>query len=81
MKTLIYGAGPLGTLYAHRLFQAGTDVTILARGQRYDRIKADGLALVDEMTGAREESRANIVDELRGEDEYDLVVVPIRKNV
>jgi len=80
MKTLIYGAGPLGTLYAHRLIQAGTDVTILARGQRYDRIKAHGLALVDEITGAREESRANIVDELRGEDEYDLVIVLIRKN-
>ena len=80
MKTLIYGAGPLGTLYAHRLFQAGTDVTILARGQRYERIKADGLTLVDEMTGAKEKSGAQVVDELRGEDEYDLVIVLIRKN-
>ena len=80
MKTLIYGAGPLGTLYAHRLFQAGTDVTILARGQRYGRIKADGLALVDEMTGAREISAPQVVNELRCEDEYDLVIVLIRKN-
>ena len=60
MKILIYGAGPLGSLYAHRLIQAGKDVTILARGQRYDRIQANGLALVDEMTGAKEESCAQV---------------------
>ena len=53
MKTLIYGAGPLGTLYAHRLIQAGKDVTILARGQRYDWIQANGLALVVETPGPR----------------------------
>lgn len=80
MKTLIYGAGPLGTLYAQRLIQAGKDVTILARGQRYDWIQANGLALVDEMTGTKEESSAHVVDKLRPEDEYDLVIVLIRKN-
>ncbi len=80
MKTLIYGAGPLGSLYAQRLIQAGKDVTILARGQRYDRIQANGLALVDEMTGTKEESSAQAVDELRPQDEYDLVIVLIRKN-
>jgi 2-dehydropantoate 2-reductase len=80
MKTLIYGAGPLGTLYAHRLVRAGKDVTILARGQRYDHIKAKGLAVFDEMTGVREETSAEVVDELRSEDEYDLVIVLIRKN-
>jgi len=80
MKTLIYGAGPLGSLYAHRLIQAGNDVTILARGQRYEQLLADGFALVDEMTGAKEESSAHVVDELRPEDRYDLVIVLIRKN-
>ena len=80
MRTLVFGAGPLGCLYAHRLHQAGKDVTILARGQRYDWIQANGLVLVDEMTGAREESSARVVDELRPEDEYDLAIVLIRKN-
>ena len=80
MRTLIYGAGPLGSLYAHRLIQAGKDVTILARGQRYDRIQANGLVLVDEMIGAKEDSSAQVVDELRPEDDYDLVIVIIRKN-
>ena len=80
MRTLVFGAGPLGCLYAHRLHQAGKDVTILARGQRYDWIQANGLALVDEMTGTKEESSVHVVDKLRPEDEYDLVIVLIRKN-
>ena len=80
MRTLIYGAGPLGTLYAHRLIQAGNDVTILARGQRYDWIKANGVSLVDEITGVKEKSSAHVVNELRPDDEYDLAVVLIRKN-
>jgi 2-dehydropantoate 2-reductase len=80
MKTLILGAGPLGCLYAHRLLHAGNDVTLLARGQRYDWIQANGLVLVDEITGARETSRVQVVDALGPEDQYDLVIVLIRKN-
>ena len=80
MKTLIFGAGPLGCLYAHLLSQAGKDVTILARGQRYDFIKANGLIVVNEITGARGASKVHVVDELKGDDDYDLVVVLIRKN-
>lgn len=80
MKTLVYGAGPLGCLYTHLLGQAGKDVTILARGQRYDFIKAHGLILVNEHTGNRECSKVRVVDELQGGEDYDLVVVLIRKN-
>lgn len=80
MKTLVFGAGPLGCLYTHRLVQTGNDVTILARGQQYDWIQANGLELVDEMTGAKETSRVNLVDSLEPEDQYDLVIVLIRKN-
>lgn len=80
MRALVFGAGPLGCLYTHLLSQAGKDVTILARGQRYDFIKANGLVLVDELTGAREASKVQVVDELKGDDEYNLVVVLIRKN-
>ena len=80
MKTLVLGAGPLGCLYTHRLVHQGNDVTLLARGQRYDWIQANGLVLVDEMTGARETSRVQVVDALGPEDHYDLVIVLIRKN-
>ena len=35
MKTLIYGAGPIGRWLALRLQQAGQDVTLLARNGTY----------------------------------------------
>jgi len=80
MRTLVFGAGPLGCLYAHRLDKAGKDVTILARGDRHDWIQANGLELIDEIAGERETSRPRVVDALRPDDKYDLVVVLIRKN-
>jgi len=80
MRTLVFGAGPLGCLYAHRLDKAGKDVTILARGDRHDWIQANGLLLVDEIVGKQETTRPRVVEVLRPDDEYDLVVVLIRKN-
>jgi 2-dehydropantoate 2-reductase len=80
MRTLFFGAGPLGSVYAHLLHEKGGDVTVLARGERYDWLKENGLVLVNEMTGQKGSSRVNVVNELRPEDEYDLVIVLIRKN-
>jgi len=53
MKILIYGAGPLDSLYAHLLYQAGKDMTILAWNKRYDFIKENGVVLVNEFTEKR----------------------------
>ena len=80
MKTLIFGAGPLGSLYAHLLHQAGKDVAILARSKRYDFIKENGVVLINKFTGKKEASRVRVVDKLAEEDTYDLIVVLIRKN-
>lgn len=81
MKTLIFGAGPLGSLYAHLLHKAGKDVAILARGNRYDFIKENGIVLVNEFTVEKEVSKVTVVDKLAEEDVYDLIVVLIRKNM
>lgn len=80
MKTLVFGAGPLGSLYAHLLHKAGSDVTLLARGQRYEAIKSSGLTLVNEMTGRHDSSSIKVVDRLEPNDDYDLTLVLIRKN-
>ena len=80
MKTLIFGAGPLGSLYAHLLHQAGKDVAILARNKRYDFIKENGVVLVNEFTEEKRTSKVRVVDTLAEKDSYDLVVVLIRKN-
>ena len=80
MKILIFGAGPLGSVYAHLLLKCGGDVSILARGKRYDWLSENGLVLRNDITGLRESSRPQVVKELRQDDEYDLAIVLIRKN-
>jgi 2-dehydropantoate 2-reductase len=80
MRTLIYGAGTLGCLYAYRLFTAGKDVTLLARGDQHAFIRENGVVLVNEHTAERETSKVPVVEALGEEDAYDLVVVLIRKN-
>ncbi len=80
MRVLFFGAGPLGSLYAHRLCKSGVDVTVLSRGERYDWLSKNGLVLVNEMTAEQESSTVRIESTLRPDDAYDLVVVLIRKN-
>ncbi|MCP5038059.1 MAG: ketopantoate reductase family protein, partial [Rhodobacteraceae bacterium] len=45
MKILFFGAGPIGSVYAHLLHDAGGDVAVLARGDRHDWLKENGLVL------------------------------------
>jgi len=80
MRILFFGAGPLGSVYAHLLHEQGGDVTVLARGERYHWLKENGLVLLNELTGQKDSSHVNVVNELKPEDEYDLVIVLIRKN-
>ena len=80
MKILFFGAGPLGSFYAHLLHEKGEDVTVLARGERYDWIKENGLVLYNEITGQKNTSHVKVVDGLTPLDEYDLAIVLIRKN-
>ena len=39
MKTLIIGAGPLGSLYTYLFHRAGHDVTLLARNEHFKFLK------------------------------------------
>jgi 2-dehydropantoate 2-reductase len=80
MKTLIIGAGPLGSLYTHLFHKSGKDVTLLARGAHYDFIEKNGLSLINEFTGEKIVEKVKVIDRLHSEDEYDLVIVLMRKN-
>ncbi len=79
-KILVYGTGPLGSLFAARLQEGGNDVSILARGQRLDDLREHGIVLVDVQTKAQTVTRVNVVQELAPDDAYDLVLVIMRKN-
>ena len=80
MRTLIIGAGPLGSLYTYLFHKSGKDVTLLARGEHYDFLEENGLNLVNEFTGERTVEKVMVIDRLHQEDEYDLVIVLMRKN-
>jgi 2-dehydropantoate 2-reductase len=80
MKILVYGAGPLGSLFAARLDEAGHDVSLLARGQRLADLREYGLVLVDTQTGKKTVAHPRLVKQLAPEDAYDLVLVIMRKN-
>ena len=79
-KILVYGAGPLGSLFAARLQQGGNDVSILARGQRLVELRDHGIVLVDVLTQEQTVTRVNVVERLAPDDAYDLVLVIMRKN-
>lgn len=45
MRTIIYGAGAVGSVIGARLFQANRDVVLIARGAHHSAILRDGLRL------------------------------------
>ena len=80
MKTLIYGAGSLGSLYTHLLHKAGNDVTIFARNEHFNFLKKNGVVLHNELTQEKITEMVKVVNSLNEEDYYDLVIVLMRKN-
>jgi 2-dehydropantoate 2-reductase len=80
MRTLVYGAGPIGRWLSLRLHRAGKDVTLLAKGETYGSLASDGVVLVDAYTGEKKLARVSLAQELVKQDDYDLVVVAMRKS-
>ena len=75
-----FGAGVLGSLYAARLKQSGQHVTLLARNTRLKGIKEHGIVLQQALSGTREVVTVPVIEHLRENDVYDLIVVLVRKN-
>lgn len=80
MRVLIYGAGVLGSMLAVRLHAAGHDVNLLARGERLADLRKHGIVLENTQNQVRTTARVPLVDALAPDDDYDLVVVVMRKN-
>jgi 2-dehydropantoate 2-reductase len=80
MKILVYGAGVIGSLYAVRLQEVGYPVTILARGERLEEIRTQGVVLENAETGERTTTSMMVTEQLAPQDAYDLVIVAVRKN-
>jgi 2-dehydropantoate 2-reductase len=81
MRILVFGAGPLGSLFAARLHQGGQQVTLLARGQRLAELHQNGIVLRSWTTGKEESVQVPLIERLEPDDFYDLILVIMRKNL
>ncbi len=79
-KILVIGAGVNGSICATRLYHAGVDVTVLARGKRYEEIRDEGIVIEDPMTQRRSVTRVPVTSALEPQDCYDYILVVVRKN-
>jgi 2-dehydropantoate 2-reductase len=79
MRILVFGAGVLGSLYAGQLAAARQDVALLARRRRLEQLRRNGLMLLGEATGREAKPLVKVVEDLRPEDDYDLVLVVVRE--
>ncbi|UNC91160.1 ketopantoate reductase family protein [Candidatus Contubernalis alkaliaceticus] len=77
---MFFGAGVLGSLYAARLHEAGTEVTLVARGSRYEDLKKHGIVLEQFNTGERTTTNVRLVDSIPENEYFDVCVVLIQKN-
>jgi len=79
LKVLVFGVGVLGSLYAARLQQAGNDVTVVARGQRYADIKEHGIVLEYFNTKKQTNTPVRALDSMPADEYFDLCLVPVQK--
>lgn len=77
-RVLIIGAGVVGSTYAAHLAHWGVDVTLLARGERLEELKAQGLRWQDSLTHQGRAMRVKLASTILPEDDYDLVIVAVR---
>lgn len=80
MRILIYGAGPFGSFFAERLVEAGHEVTLLARGKRLEDLKKYGVVIENSSNGEQTVTQVPVVEKLHPDDDYELVIIPMRKN-
>jgi 2-dehydropantoate 2-reductase len=80
VRLLVIGAGVNGSICAAWLQDAGFDVTLLARGERCDQLKEQGIVIDDPFKKTRSVTKVPVIAALAPEDIYDYVLVVVRKN-
>lgn len=77
-KILIFGAGVIGSIYAMKFIEAGLDVTIFARSNRFKSLKENGLQYSEK--GEVKSIKVNVIDKLENDDVYDFIFVTVHYN-
>jgi 2-dehydropantoate 2-reductase len=78
MRILVYGAGVIGSIFAGKIAQKGYDVTILARGIRYNEIKEKGIILKNSLNGKIDSVNIKLIDTLLENDIYNYIIVVVQ---
>lgn len=79
MKILVFGAGVIGSIFAGKLAIAGYDITVLARGKRFEELKNNGIVLINQKTKKVEQVNVNVINLLLPEDRYDYIIVAMQR--
>ena len=80
MRVLVLGAGVLGSYLAHSLIKAGNDVTMLARGKRYEQLNDKNLVIKHYFQKRTTVDILDVISELKEDDLYDLIFVVMKYN-
>ncbi|GLX65974.1 ketopantoate reductase family protein [Paenibacillus glycanilyticus] len=75
-RILIFGAGVIGSIYAIKFIDAGYDVTMFARSNKFNALKENGLQYYEK--GKVKSVKVNIIDTLNNDDVYDFIFVTVR---
>jgi 2-dehydropantoate 2-reductase len=78
MKTLIVGAGVIGTVYGAHIAAAGNQVSVLSHGRRTAEVAAAGLRAREVPGGGHANADAGVVPNAAGN--YDMVLVAVRRD-
>ena len=79
-RILVIGAGVNGSVCAAGLYKVGIDVTVLARGKRFEELQDEGIVIEDPFKHTRSITRVPVINHLDPSDSYDYVLVVVRKN-
>ena len=80
LRMLVIGAGVNGSLCAASLSKAGINVTVLARGQRYEELRSEGIIIENPLTHERSTTKVPVINALEPDDIYDYILVIIRQD-
>lgn len=79
MRILIYGAGVIGSIFAGKLAASGEDVTVLARGKRFEELQQNGIELTAPRANKNEVIPVKVIDCLAPDDLFDYIIVAMQR--
>ncbi len=75
-RILIFGAGVIGSAYATKFIEAGFDVTLFARSNKFIALKEKGIQYNEK--GKTKSLKVNVINTLEHDDVYDFIFVTVR---